>query len=195
LRQPSLSEGTPALENLRTGDKMLIVKRIPTIALFIVAATFAVAALAQTSGEPSSAATEPATDPGVQTFLTAWVTAWNAHDADAILNLHAKDCATVNRVGLFFIDKKSLTPQMERLQKQVFKDTQFPPFRILHQRSITPDLVILQAAWKIPSMPPPAAQTNGDMIITFVLKRSGTAWLAEEVDTHDVVPPPPGYKP
>src|SRR5271156_3384649 len=122
MRQPSLSEGTPALEDFRTGDKMLIAKRIPTIPLFIVAAAFAIAAAAQTSGEPSSVSTEPTTDPGVQAFLTAWVTAWNAHDADAILNLHTEDCATVNRVGSFFIDKKSLTPQMERLQKQIFKD-------------------------------------------------------------------------
>jgi hypothetical protein len=105
------------------------------------------------------------------------------------MSLHVDDCATVNRVGLFFIDKNALTPFMERVQKQAFKDTQFPPFRILYQR-YPPELVILQAAWKIPSMPP-AAQTNGDMIITFILKRSGTAWLAEEVDTHEVVPPPP----
>ncbi len=59
-----------------------------------------------------------------------------------------------HRGGLFFIDKKSLTPQMERLQKQVFKDTQFPPLRILHQQSLNPDLGILQAGWKVLILPP-----------------------------------------
>ncbi len=132
----------------------------------------------------------PDVNAGVQTFLTAFVTAMNAHDPDAFLRLQTEDCATVNRVGRFFRDRASLTPQIRSLLKQGFKSAQFPPFRILLQRSLTPDLVILQAAWQNPSLQPPPAPQISDMIVTFLLKRSGKVWLAEEVDSHDVEPLP-----
>ncbi len=145
----------------------------------------------------ATAETAPVTqdvDTGVQTFLTAFVAAMNAHDPEAFFRLQAEDCATVNRAGRFFRDRASLKIQIERLLKQSFKDYQFPPFRILHQRSLTPDLVILQAAWQNPSLEAPPAPPVSDMVVTFVLKRSGSVWLAEEVDSHDIegLPAVPG---
>lgn len=139
----------------------------------------------------------PAGDPaGVQSFLTAWVAAWNAHDANAILRLHADDCTTVNRTGTVFLDKAELKPQMERLQNIHFKDVQWPPFRLLHERSLGPDLVVVQAEWpQLTTMMPPPWPKVGDMIFTFLLKRNGDGWLAEEVDTHDVFPRPADVKP
>ncbi len=136
----------------------------------------------------------PEVNAGVQTFLTGFVAAMNAHDPDAFFRLQAEDCATVNRAGRFFRDRASLSIQIERLLKQSFKDFQFPPFRILHQRSLTPDLVILQAAWQNPSLEPPPAPPVSDMVVTFLLKKTGSVWLAEEVDSHDVegLPAVPG---
>ena len=144
---------------------------------------------------PAPVAEAPASDAaGVQTFLEAFVTAMNTHDPEAFLRLQAEDCATVNRAGRFFRDRGSVTPQIENLLKQGFKDVQFPPFRILLQRRLAPDLVILQAAWQSPSLKPPPAPQVSNMIVTFLLKRSGGAWLAEEVDSHDVedLPAVPG---
>jgi uncharacterized protein (TIGR02246 family) len=122
----------------------------------------------------------PADPAGVQSFLTAWVAAWNAHDADAILKLHADDCATVNRTGTVFLDKAALKPQMEMLQNVHFKDVQWPPFRLLHERSLTPDLVVVQVLWPqlTTGMPPPWPKV-GDMIFTFLLRKNGDGWLAE----------------
>jgi uncharacterized protein (TIGR02246 family) len=142
-------------------------------------------AVAQQTAVPA-----PIIDPGVQAFLTAFVTALNTHNPDAFLHLQAEDCATVNRAGRFFRDRASLTPFIGKLIRQGFKDTQFPPFRVLHERSLTPDLVILQAAWQNPSLEPPPAPPMSDLVVTFVLKRSGNVWLAEEVDSHDVEPLP-----
>jgi len=101
--------------------------------------------------------TQVADPAGVQSFLTAWVAAWNAHDADAILRLHADDCTSVNRIGSVFLDKAALKPQMEMLQGVHFKDVQWPPFRLLHERSLTPDLVVVQVLWPqlTTKMPPP----------------------------------------
>ena len=145
----------------------------------------------------ATAETAPVTqdlDTGVQTFLKAFVAAMNAHDPEAFFRLQAEDCATVNRAGRFFRDRASLKIQIERLLKQLFKDYQFPPFRILHQRSLTPELVILQAAWQNPSLEPPPAPPVSDMVVTFLLKKSGSVWLAEEVDSHNVegLPAVPG---
>jgi len=134
---------------------------------------------------------EPAPDTaGVQPFLTAFVAAMNTHNADAFLRLHAEDSVTVNRVGDLFIDKKTLAPFIHWLLEEHFKDEKFPPFRILHERSLTPDLVIVQVLWPQveTAMPAPWPKTD-DMIITFVLRKIGDAWLSEEVDSHDVWPP------
>jgi hypothetical protein len=70
---------------------------------------------------------------------------------------------------------------MERLQKQVFKDTHFPPLRILYQRSLIPKLAMLQLAWQSPSLKPPPAPQTVYMILTFLL-RSSDQWLLEEMD-------------
>jgi uncharacterized protein (TIGR02246 family) len=146
--------------------------------------------------EPAATPTSVADPAGIQSFLTAWVAAWNAHDADAILRLHADDCATVNRVGRVLLDKAALKPHMEMLQNVHFKGVQWPPFRLLKERSLAADLVIVQALWPqlTTNMPPPWPKV-GDMIFTFLLKKSGDGWIAEQVDTHDVFPLPGGAKP
>jgi hypothetical protein len=134
---------------------------------------------------------EPAPDTaGVQPFLTAFVAAMNAHNADAFLRLQAEDNVTVNRVGLLFIGKKTQAPFIHWLLGEHFKDQQFPPFRILHEQSLTPDLVIVQVLWPQveTAMPQPWPKAD-DMIITFVLRKIGDGWLSEEVDSHDVWPP------
>ena len=141
-------------------------------------------------GAQTSAATSQNVERGVQSFLAAWDTAWNAHDAEGILQLLADDCVTVNRFGKLFVGKQATVPQMQRLQKEVFKDAHFPPLRILNLRALTPDLVMIQAAWQNPSLrPPPAPQVN-DMIVSMLLRRNGSGWLAEEVDLHNVESPP-----
>lgn len=71
-------------------------------------------------------------DPGVQAFLIAWITAWNAPDADAMMRLHSDDCTTINRVGMLFLDKNSLTPFMKLLQSHRASDAPVAPIRILH---------------------------------------------------------------
>jgi uncharacterized protein (TIGR02246 family) len=147
---------------------------------------------AQQTATPTAVA-DPA---GVQSFLTAWVAAWNDHDADAILRLHADDCTSVSRAGAVYLDKAALKPHMEMLQNVHFKDVQWPPFRLLHERSLTSDLVVVQAEWpQLTTMMPPPWPKVGDMVFTFLLKKNGGGWLAEQVDAHDVFPPPADVKP
>jgi uncharacterized protein (TIGR02246 family) len=122
-----------------------------------------------------TAAPAPVLAPGVQAWLSAWVDGWNAHDADAIMRSHAEDCVTVNQFGRLFIGKKATSIAMENLQKGFYKDAHTPPYRPLYERSLTPELVILQAASHNEAL-------NRDGIVTFLLKKNGDGWLAEEVN-------------
>ena len=68
---------------------------------------------------------------------------------------------------------------MENLQKGFYKDAHTPPYRPLYERSLTPELVILQVA------------SHNEVlkhagIITFLLKKNGDGWLAEEVNVQAV---------
>jgi uncharacterized protein (TIGR02246 family) len=122
-----------------------------------------------------TAAPAPILDPGVQAWLTAFVDGWNAHDAAAIMRLHAEDCVTVNQVGRLFIGKKATSIQMENLQKGFYKDAHMPPYRTLHERFLTPELVTVQVASH-------SELLNHDSITTFLLKKNGDGWLAEQVN-------------
>jgi uncharacterized protein (TIGR02246 family) len=129
----------------------------------------------------------PILDPGVQAWLTAWVVGWNAHDAAAIMRLHAEDCVTVNQVGRLFIGKKATSIQMDTLQKGFYKDAHSPPFRPLHERFLTPELAIVQVATHNEAL-------NNDAIVTFLLKKNGDGWLAEQVNVQvaEHLPTAPG---
>jgi uncharacterized protein (TIGR02246 family) len=117
----------------------------------------------------------PNIEPSIQAWLTAWVAGWNAHDADAIMRLHAEDCVTVNQVGRLFIGKKATSIAMENLQKGIYKDAHLPPYRPLYQRFLTPELVTVQVASHNDVL-------NNDAILSFVLKKNGDGWLAEQAD-------------
>jgi hypothetical protein len=132
----------------------------------------------------TSAVTLPAmgqsVDADVQEFLTASDAAGTAHAADGILRLPAEDCVTVNRFGTLFVGKQATAGQMERLQKEIFKDAHFPSLLLLNLRSVTPDLVILQAARQNPSLHSPPAPQVSDMIVSMLRRRNGSGSLAEE---------------
>lgn len=85
-------------------------------------------------------------DAGIQKFLDAWATARNAHEVAGIMRLHADDCVAVNRFGKLLVGKEATRQQMEHLHREVFNNSQFPALHVLHQRSLSPELVVLQAA-------------------------------------------------
>jgi hypothetical protein len=148
------------------------------IIAFLLCITIAHAATAQVT----TAATQDSSS-SVGPFLVAWVAAWNTHDTDALMRLDADDCVHINAGGRLFLDKKATSQHIKELLNGEHKDSQFPPLRLLYQRTIAPGLIVLQAAWQSPS---PDAKEMTDMLFTFTLKRSGSGWLAEQVDAHDV---------
>ena len=127
----------------------------------------------------------------VKTFLRKWDEAWAKHDALAIAGLHTDDAVTVNRFGTVVSGKADLEKALGFLHGAAgpFHNSVFPPLELLIQRSIAPGVQAVQAKWQNPVMKPDGkidpASIN-DMIVTFVLLKGASNWLAGEVNLVNV---------
>jgi hypothetical protein len=150
--------------------------------------TIAAAAAAPALIAETSAADAPE---DVKLFLRKWDEAWAKHDALAIAALHTEDAVTVNRFGTVVQGNADLGKALGFLHGAhgPFRNSIFPPLELLIQRSISPNVQALQAKWKNPVMRPDGnidpASIN-DMIVTFILLKTGNAWLASEVNLVNV---------
>ena len=169
--------------------------------------TFLMTTIAAATSAPTLLAQGPTPDnsEGVRTFLQRWDRAWARHDAVAVVALHTDDAVTVNRFGTVVRGKSDLAKALGFLHgaNGPFHNSVFPPLELLIERAIAPNLRIVQAKWQNPVMRPNVtidpASTN-DMIVSFVLLRTDTAWLATEVNLVNVekMDPPfsnPGQRP
>ena len=142
---------------------------------------------------PALSAEIPATDDAadVKLFLRRWDEAWARHDAMEIAALHTDDAVTVNRFGTVVRGRDELGKALGFLHgvHGPFHNSVFPPLELLIQRSVAPSVQAVQAKWQNPVMRPDGtidpASTN-DMIVTFILLKTGNAWLASEVNLVNV---------
>jgi ketosteroid isomerase-like protein len=129
--------------------------------------------------------------PDVKLFLRRWDEAWANHDARAIAALHTDDAVTVNRFGTVVRGRDELGKALGFLHGDhgPFHNSVFPPLELLIERSIALNVQIVQAKWENPVMKPDGtvdpASTN-DMIVTFILLKTGNSWLASEVNLVNV---------
>jgi hypothetical protein len=149
--------------------------------------------LAAATTTPALIAEIPAADDteDVKVFLRRWDEAWARHDAVAIAALHTDDAVTVNRFGTIVRGKEDLGKAVGFLHGDhgPFHHSVFPPLELLIQRSITPNVQAIQAKWQNPVMRPDGTidpASINDMIVTFILLRTGNAWLASEVNLVNV---------
>lgn len=127
----------------------------------------------------------------VKLFLRKWDDAWAKHDAAAIVALHTDDAVTVNRFGTVVRRKSDLVNALGFLHgpQGPFHNSIFPPLELLIERAIAPNVQIVQAKWQNPVMRPDGTidpASINDMIVTFTLLKTGTAWLASEVNLVNV---------
>jgi uncharacterized protein (TIGR02246 family) len=127
----------------------------------------------------------------VKAFLRKWDEAWAKHDARAIADLHTDDAVTVNRFGTVVRGKTNLEKALGFLHGAAgpFHNSVFPSVELLIQRLIAPRVQAVQAKWQNPVMKPDGridpASIN-DMIVTFVLLKGASGWLASEVNLVNV---------
>lgn len=127
----------------------------------------------------------------VTQFFATWDSAWENHDAHALGELHTSDATTVNRFGTLVIGRAATEKALAFLHSKEgpFGHSNFPPLKLLNERQITPNVIIVQAGWKNPVMHPDGkiSETQwNDMIVTFVLVQDGHTWKVSEVDAHNV---------
>jgi uncharacterized protein (TIGR02246 family) len=127
----------------------------------------------------------------VTLFLRKWDEAWAKHDAAAIAALHTDDAVTVNRFGTVVRGNADLVKALAFLHgaQGPFHNSVFPPLQLLIERAIAPNVQIVQAKWQNPVMRPDGTidpASINDMIVTFTLLKTGTAWLASEVNLVNV---------
>lgn len=124
-------------------------------------------------------------------FLLAWDQAWGRHDAHALAELHTSDAVTVNRFGTLIVGRAPTEKALGFLHSKEgpFGHSKFPALKLLQVRRVATDVLIVQAGWKNPVMHPDGkiSETEwSDMIVTFVLVRTGAGWQASEIDPHNV---------
>ncbi len=114
----------------------------------IAAAVTATSSLAENSTTKDSEA--------VKLFLRKWDVAWAKHDATAIAALHTDNAVTVNRFGTVVRGKSDLVKALGFLHgaQGPFHNSIFPPLELLIERTIAPNVQIVQAKWQNPVMRP-----------------------------------------
>jgi ketosteroid isomerase-like protein len=127
----------------------------------------------------------------VKTFLRKWDEAWAKHDAMAIAGLHRDDAVTVNRFGTVVRGRADLEKALGFLHGAggPFHNSVFPPLGLLIQRMVAPGVQVVQAKWQNPVMKPDGKidpASFNDMIVTFVLLKGASGWLASEVNLVNV---------
>jgi uncharacterized protein (TIGR02246 family) len=128
---------------------------------------------------------------GAQEFMKKWDEAWGSHDAQALAQLHTEDAVTVNRFGTLLQGRGPTEKALAFLHGKTgpFGQSKVPPLRMLALRQIRPDVMILQTGWQNPVMNPDGKIDSlkvNDMIVTFVLLKTGSDWKASEIDLHNV---------
>lgn len=155
--------------------------------------TFLMTTIAAVTTAPALIAEIPTADDSgaVNDFLHKWEEAWAKHDAAAIAALHTDDAVTVNRFGTVVRGREDLVKALSFLHgvHGPFHNSVFPPLELLIQRSIAPNVQAAQAKWQNPVMRPDGTidpASINDMIVTFILLKTGGAWLASEVNLVNV---------
>jgi uncharacterized protein (TIGR02246 family) len=154
---------------------------------------FLMTTIAAATTAPALIAEIPAADDtaDAKLFLRKWDEAWAKHDAVAIAALHTDDAVTVNRFGTVVRGREDVEKALGFLHGAhgPFHNSVFPPLELLIQRTIHPNVQAMQAKWQNPVMRPDGTidpASINDMIVTFILLKTGGAWLASEVNLVNV---------
>ena len=128
---------------------------------------------------------------GARRFVSAWDTAWANHDAQALGSLHTEHAITVNRFGTVVNGRVAIQQALAFLHQNngPFSHSSVPPQQIFSIQQIGADVMTIHTKWQSPFMNPDGkidpAKTD-DMIVTFVVQRTGSEWKAVGVDLHNV---------
>jgi ketosteroid isomerase-like protein len=153
---------------------------------------FVGAITALTAANSFSFSSSPEADiDGAQRFVSAWDMAWANHDAQALGSLHTENAITVNRFGTVVDGRVAIQKALAFLHQNngPFSHSSVPPQQIFSVQQIADNVMTIHTKWQSPVMNPDGKidpTKIDDMIVTFVVQRTGHEWKAVGVDLHNV---------
>ncbi|WP_340064758.1 SgcJ/EcaC family oxidoreductase [Ascidiimonas aurantiaca] len=115
---------------------------------------------------------------------------WNKRDARGIASLFAKDAGFVNVVGLWWHNRQAIYKAHEYGLRVIFNRSHLE-LRQKKVRHLTEDVVLIHARMKLSGQTGLGIVAQGAprfTIFTFVICRTGNAWLCAAAHNTDVVP-------
>jgi uncharacterized protein (TIGR02246 family) len=150
----------------------------------------ATAAAMSANASPSTSSPQPDVE-GARKFVSAWDKAWANHDAQALGSLHTENAITVNRFGTVVNGRVAIQQALAFLHQNngPFSHSSVPPQQIFSVQQIAANVMTIHTKWQSPVMNPDGKIDStkiDDMIVTFVVERTGGEWRAVGVDLHNV---------
>lgn len=123
----------------------------------------------------------------IRGLLSRWDRAWNAHDADALADLHHPDAETVNRFGKYVVGDAQHRSQFRWLHGGPFRDRASPAQEVVSVRFVRPDVALVHTTWGTPELQFEGARISGeDMVVSYLVTKEAGHWRFAAVDLHNV---------
>jgi uncharacterized protein (TIGR02246 family) len=123
----------------------------------------------------------------VQELVRQFDEAWNAHDADALADLHHPDAETVNRFGKYLVGDKQHRTQFQWLHAGPFSTTESPAQNVVSVRFVRPDVAIMHTTWRTPELHVEGERiAPEDMVVSYLVTKEAGRWGFAAVDLHNV---------
>ncbi|MFZ7094351.1 YybH family protein [Primorskyibacter sp. 2E233] len=127
--------------------------------------------------------------PAPEGFAKAFAQAWATRDGARIAALFTEDADFVNVTGLWWHGSAAIAKPHDYALKSFFAETELSPGRT-ECRRIGEDVAVLRCRFRLSGQRAPDGSTAGprQTILTFVLQRFASGWLAVSAQNTDVVP-------
>jgi uncharacterized protein (TIGR02246 family) len=123
----------------------------------------------------------------IATLLRQWDRAWNAHDPDALADLHHPDAETVNRFGKYVAGDAQHRVQFRWLHTGPFRGTKSPAQQVVSVRFVRPDVAVVHTTWGTPELDVDGDRIGAeDMVVTYLVTKESEQWKFAAVDLHNV---------
>ena len=131
--------------------------------------------------------TNPVASP--EAFPAAFADAWHSRDGAHIAALFTKDADFVNVTGLWWHGQDAIARPHDYALKSFFSGTTLTPGRT-GIRYLGPDNAVVRCRFRLTGQRAPDGSKGGprQTILTFVLCRGDSGWLAVSAQNTDVVP-------
>jgi uncharacterized protein (TIGR02246 family) len=116
-----------------------------------------------------------------------WDRAWNAHDPEALTDLHHPDAETVNRFGKYVVGHSQHRAQFRWLHTGPFNSTESPAQKVASVRFVRPDVAVVHTTWGTPELHVDGERVAPeDMVVSYLVTKEGGQWKFAAVDLHNV---------